>query len=78
MTSGSLWNYCRDEVNDFTNENNNANNCKTTTSKSYECKAILIGRAPNNNSRLNIEVVVLLKYLSNLRSLSSKYNKIIK
>ena len=78
MTSGSLWNYCRDEVNDFTNENNNVSNCKTTTSKSYECKANLIGRAPNNNSRLNIEVVVLLKYLSNLRSLSSKYNKIIK
>ena len=78
MTSGSLWNYYRDEVNDFTNENNNANNCKTTTSKSYEYKANLTGRAPNNNSRLNTEVVVLLKYLSNFRSLSSKYNKIIK
>ena len=38
MTSGSLWNYYRDEVNDDANENNNAsnyriNNNKTTTGK---------------------------------------------
>ena len=26
MTSGSLWNYYRDEVNDAANENDNANN----------------------------------------------------
>ena len=38
MTSGSLWKYYRDELNDDTNENNDANNHrinnnKTTTSK---------------------------------------------
>ena len=40
MTSGSLWNFYRDEVNNDVNENNNANykinNNKTTTSKSFE------------------------------------------
>ena len=40
MTSGSLWNFYSDEVNNDVNENNNANykinNNKTTTSKSFE------------------------------------------
>ena len=27
-TSGSLWNYYRNEINDFANENNDANNYK--------------------------------------------------
>ena len=39
MTSGSLWNYYRDEVNDDENENDNANNRisnnKTIKSKSF-------------------------------------------
>ena len=40
MTSRSLFNYCRDEVNDSANENDDAddyrlNNNKTTTSKSF-------------------------------------------
>ena len=40
-TSGSLWNYYRNEVNDFANENNDANNHrinnhKKTTSESFE------------------------------------------
>ena len=63
MTSGSLWNYYRDEVNDSANENNDANNCriknsKTTTSKSVEYKTKIIGITLNNNGRLNTEVVV--------------------
>ena len=40
MTSGSLWNYYRDEMNDAANVNDAANdkinNNKTTTSKSLE------------------------------------------
>ena len=39
MTSGRLWNYYRDEVNDSANEtdkNNMTNNNKTTTSKSFK------------------------------------------
>ena len=40
MTSGSLWNYYRDEINDSAIENNDdgnrINNSKTVTSKSIE------------------------------------------
>ena len=76
MTSKSLWNYYREEVNDSANENNDANNFrinnnKTTTSKSFEHKTKVIGITPNNDSRLDAEVVVPLKYLSNFyRSLN--------
>ena len=43
MTSGSLWNYNRDGINDDANENvnNTINNNKTITSKSSEYKATL-------------------------------------
>ena len=65
MTSGSLWNYYRDEVNDDANENNDAgiyrvNNNKTRKSKSSEYKTKIIGNTQHNNSRLDVEVVVPL------------------
>ena len=67
MTSGSLWNYYRDETNGDANKNNAArnkiNNKKTVTSKSFEYKTKLIGRTPNSNILIE-EVVVSLKYLS--------------
>ena len=54
MTSGSLWNFYRDEINDSAIENNNdgnrINENKTITSKSFECKTKLIGSTPNNNN----------------------------
>ena len=60
MTSRSLWN-CRDKKNDSAIENNN----KTITSKSFEYKAKIIMRTPDDNNTLkNAEVVVPLKYLS--------------
>ena len=68
MTSGSLRNYHRDEINDSTNEidnNDMINNNKTTASKSFVHKTKIIGRTSNNNSRLNAEVVLQLNYLSN-------------
>ena len=63
MTSGSLWTYYRDEVNDDENENDNANNNrinnrKTITSKFFEHKTKIIGRTPDNNNTLEIEVVI--------------------
>ena len=69
MTSGSLWNYYRDAVNDA-NENNAASNCmlnknKTTKSKSFKHKTKIIGSTSANNSRLDVEAVVPLKYLNN-------------
>ena len=53
MTSGSLWNYYRDEINDFAN-NDDANNYriynnKRTTSKSSEYKTKLIGSTSDDN-----------------------------
>ena len=69
MTSGSLWNYYRDKINDSAYENNDANhyrvNNKTTTSKSFEYKTKIIGSTVNGNNMLNAEVIVPLKYLSN-------------
>ena len=69
LTSGSLWNYYRNEINDDENENDNANNRinnnKTITIKSFECMTKTIGRTPADNNTLNVEVVVPLKYLSN-------------
>ena len=67
MTSGSLWNYYRDEIYDDEkeNENNNKLNNKTITSKSFKYKTKMIGSTSDNENRLNTEVVVPLKYLSN-------------
>ena len=62
-------NYYRDVTNDDENEiddnDNKINNNKTTRSKSFNYKTTLIGSTPNNNSRLNVVVVVPLKYFSN-------------
>ena len=49
MTSGSLWNYYRDEVNDPANENNDASNFWTNSNK-YRTK--LIGSTPNQTLKL--------------------------
>ena len=70
MTSGSLWNFNRNEVNKDANENSDAgnyiiNNSKTATSKSFEYKMKIIGGIPSNNNTLDTEPVVPLKYLSN-------------
>ena len=68
MTSGSLWNYYRYEINDDANENNAVNNRinnKTIRSKSFQYKTKVIGRRPDDNNTLNVEVVVPLKCLSN-------------
>ena len=68
MTSRSLRNYYRDEINDDPNENNAArntiNNNKTIASKLFECKTKLFGRIPNNKNILDAEVAVPLKDLS--------------
>ena len=57
--------------NDDTDENNavnkKINNNKTITSSSFEYKTKLIGSTRDNASKLNPEIVVPLKYLSNIR-----------
>ena len=67
MTSGSLTNYNRDEMNDV-NEIN-ANNCrtdngKTAKSDSFEYNTEIIGSTPDDNT-LKTEVAASLRYLSN-------------
>ena len=66
LTSRSLWNYYRDEINDSAIEKNNdgnrINNDKTITSKSFDYKTKSIGSTPNDNDILDAEVVVPLKY----------------
>ena len=68
MTSGTYWNYQRDEINDDANENN-ANNIKTKkkktiASKSFEYKTKIIIKRPENNSILDTEVAAPLKQMS--------------
>ena len=69
MTSGSLWNCYRGQINEDANEtsaaNNKINNNKTITGKSFEYKTKLIGSTPNNNNILDPEIVLSLTYLSN-------------
>ena len=69
-TSGNLWNYYRNEVNDSANEYNDANNFrinnnKIVTSESFKYNTKTIGSTPDNDNGLNAEVVVPLKYVSN-------------
>ena len=65
MTSGCLWNYYRDEVNDSADKNENSfmiNNNKITKSKYFERETKIIGSRPNKNNMLDAAVAPL-KYL---------------
>ena len=63
------WNFCRGEVNDDANKNNDDYykiiNNKTTASKSFKYKTKITRITPGNNNRLNTKVFVPLKYLNN-------------
>ena len=69
-TSGSWQNYYRDEINDSAIEidydGNKINNDNTITTKYFEYKTQIVGSTPNDNNTLTADVVVPLKYLSNL------------
>ena len=54
-TSGSLWQYFRDEL-----DNNLAD------SESFKSKIRITGKSPNNDNEKNVEIMVPLKYLSNI------------
>ena len=53
-TSGSLWQYYRDEPND-----------NLTNFKSFKSKIKITGKNPNNGNEKDVEIIVPLKYLSN-------------
>ena len=55
-TTGSLWNYYRDEPSDPLSSN----------SESFKYKTSIVGKTPQNNDSLtNTKVVIPLNYLSN-------------
>ena len=63
MTSGSLWNYHRDKINDDDNETNRfrngLNNNKAIRGKSFEYEKKLTGGLTNGNYITNAKVVPL-------------------
>ena len=75
-TSGSLWNYYRDELTDETNDNNGLNKnvinsesfkYKTSiTGSTYNVAATAEGYDANKEGTKRVEIAVPLKYLSNL------------
>ena len=63
MTSSSLWNYHKDEVNNDANENNAADSY-SIKNKRQQVALLSIVSTPDDNNTLDIEFVVPLKYLS--------------
>ena len=53
-TSGSLWQYYKDDPND-----------NLTDSESFKSKVKITGNTPNNRNTKDVEIIVPLKYLSN-------------
>ena len=53
-TSGSLWQYYRDEIND-----------NLLDSKSFKSTIKVTGKTPNNDNEKDVEIMVPLMYLSN-------------
>ena len=53
-TSGSLWQYFRDEPDDNIED-----------SESFKAKMKITGKTPNNDNEKDVEIIVPLKYLSN-------------
>ena len=67
-TTGSLWNYYRDEPNNPPADNYNSDTI--TNSAFFKYKSSITGKRPNNddndnNTKDDVEIVVPLKYLSN-------------
>ena len=58
-TSGSLWDFKRDEI------ENNATVTNDNNAPSFKYKANIIGNTKNNGTRNGVKIAVPLKYLSN-------------
>ena len=67
-TTGSLWNYYRDEPNSGTDANNNVTH-SILNSESFDYKASFMenGVTQNNLIKNNVKIVIPLKHLSNFR-----------
>ena len=64
-TTGSLYNYYRDKANSGLGGDDNNIDYSIKDSKSLDYKTSITGKLWDNNTTMNAEIVVLLKYLSN-------------
>ena len=65
-TTGSLWNYYRDEPNSGLGGDNKNKNYSINDSKSFDYKASITGKLEDNNAEKDdVKIVVPIKYLSN-------------
>ena len=65
-TTGSLWNYYRDEPNSGLGGDDDNINYSIKDSKSFDYKTSITEKlGDNNRTKESVEIVVLLKYLSN-------------
>ena len=64
-TTGSLWNYCKDEPNSSTNNNNITHSILNSKSFDYKANFMENGVTQNNLTKKDVKVVVPLKHLSN-------------
>ena len=70
-TTGSLWNYYRDEPNSNTDDNEIMHSILNSESFDYKANFMENGVTQNNLTKNNVKIVVPLKYLSNFwRSLN--------
>ena len=64
-TTGSFWNYYRNERNTDLGGADNSINYSIKDSKSFDYKTSITGKIEGNNTKNEAEIVVPLKYLSN-------------
>ena len=64
-TTGSFWNYYRDEPNSGLGGNNNNVNYSIKDSKSFDYKTSITEKLENSNTEKEVGIFVPLKYLSN-------------
>ena len=65
-TSGSLWQYYKDDPND-----------SITQSESFKSKIKISGKTPAAGNTKNVEIIVPLKYLSKMPLIDSEVNLIL-
>ena len=64
-TTGSFWNYYRNEPNSGIGGENNSVNYSIKDSKSFDYKTSITGKLEGNNTEKEVKIVMPLKYLSN-------------
>ena len=62
-TTGSFWNYYRDEPNSGLGGNNNNANYSIKDSKSFDYKTSITRKLQGSKTEKEVEIVVTLKYL---------------